>query len=239
MSQGVEDLFGNKLDSESDGEFKDGIYLIKGVSMKKGVYRAGRWEGRPFARFMYELELPGGETQQVSQMLPWLPGKAFFEINFKLLTGMSLSDFNQHCRSQGFNDASAQSRFFLERFRGVQYEAEVRRKDRWYNVWEIRRRIPPEETRQEEAKEQELAQKAGAMSAGPTPGSEGELTILAQLAKDRGIDESQLQDLSQEHFALTLKELSQEQIEILQNRLTAEQPETDEGSEPKPEPPTG
>lgn len=232
MSQGVEDLFGNKLEGESDGEFKDGIYLIKGVSMKKGVYRAGRWEGRPFARFMYELELPGGETQQVSQMLPWLPGKAFFEINFKLLTGMSLSDFNQHCRSQGFNDASAQSRFFLERFRGVQYEAEVRRKDRWYNVWEIRRRIPPEEARQEEAKEQELAQKAGAMSAGPTPDSESELGVLRTLARDRGIDEAGLQNLSEEHFSLKLEELGEEQIETLQNRLSGE------GSEPQPEPPT-
>lgn len=229
MSEGVEDLFGNKLDDDTEDGFRDGTYIIRGASMKKGIYRSGRWEGRPFARFMYDMTAPDGKPQQVSQMLPWLPGKAFFEINFKLLTGMSLSEFNEYCRSQGFNDASAQSKFFLERFRGTEFEAEVRRKDQWYNVWEIKRRIDPQESDEREAQEAELAAKAEAMSAGPSPDAQTELRILRQLAADRGVAENELEEMAEKLFSMSLEELDEQAIDELQRQV--------QGPEPKPGPP--
>jgi len=145
----VSDLFGEQLaQPEAPGgpaPFRDGIYVITATGMKKGIYKSGKWTGKPYARFVYELQ-DGPVKRQVSQMLPWFPGKAFFEINFQRLCGMRLSEFNEHCRRENLNDAKAQSRFFLTLFRGVQYRAEIRQRGEWLNVWELKERIGhPEE----------------------------------------------------------------------------------------------
>lgn len=195
---GVEDLFGEELEASPQEEFKDGVYTVKGKSMKQGTYRSGKWEGRPFARFLYEMTMPDGEVQQVSQMLPWMPGKAFFEINFKQLTGMSLSDFNAYCRSQGFNDSASQSKFFLERFKDVEYEVEIKKSDRWFNVWEIKRRIEPQDT-----PEQPLV----------------ELKEIFALQAKLGFNDQQLEDLCQEEFSTSLPDLAGTDLETLRQLL--------------------
>lgn len=223
MSEGVEDLFGQQLEKEAkQAEWEDGVYTVTGKSMKKGIYRAGRWEGRPFARFLYEMEMPSGEKQQVSQMLPWLPGKAFFEINFKLLTGMSLSDFNAYCRSEGFNDASAQSKFFLERFRGVDYEVEIRKSDRWYNVWEIKRRIegsPGEGQEVPQAEAQQAEEPTESLE--DAQGASGEMQEISRLKDELQMSNEELEELCQEEFAVPLAELDSPGLTTL-SQLMAE-----------------
>lgn len=225
MSEGVEDLFGQQLEKEAkQAEWEDGVYTVTGKSMKKGIYRAGRWEGRPFARFLYEMEMPSGEKQQVSQMLPWLPGKAFFEINFKLLTGMSLSDFNAYCRSEGFDDASAQSKFFLERFRDVEYEVEIRKSDRWYNVWEIKRRIgdeSPPEKEQPEAGTAPAAEEAEVQQEEDASQASGEMKEVSRLKDELQMSNEELEEICQEEFAVPLSELDASGLATL-SQLMAE-----------------
>ena len=216
MSEDVDDLFGEQLasDKPKEEQWQDGVYTVKGHSMKKGVYRAGRWEGRPFARFLYEMETAAGEKQQVSQMLPWLPGKAFFEINFKMLTGLSLSDFTAHCRSQGFNDAAAQSKFFLECFKDTEYEVEIRKSDRWFNVWEIKRRVTDASIPQPaEAKQETLVEPAEETE------SPDQAKAVKAAALDMGLGEAELEQLCEDEFAIPLGSLDEQSLTVLAQLL--------------------
>lgn len=249
MSEDVEDLFGEQLKKSDEQQWSDGIYTVRGKSMKKGIYRTGKWEGRPFARFMYEMEMPDGEKQQASQMLPWLPGKAFFEINFKLLTGMSLSDFNTYCRSQDFNDAAAQSKFFLEKFRDTEFEAEIRKSDRWYNIWEIKRRIeqntdqpaekspaapsqPVEKTPEISNQPVEKTPESSNQAVGKAPEisnqavekapgvSDQQHLRLEELREQLKLSQSELEGLCREEFSVDLPQLQEADLATLIQLLT-------------------
>jgi len=43
MSEDVEDLFGEQLKKSDEQQWSDGIYTVRGKSMKKGIYRTGKW----------------------------------------------------------------------------------------------------------------------------------------------------------------------------------------------------
>jgi len=218
MAEDVEDLFGEKLVEVEDpkqAEWQDGVYTITGLSMGKGVYRSGRWEGRAYARFSYSL-MQGESKLQVSQMLPWLPGKAFFEINFRFLTGLSLSEFNERCRAENISDASGQSKLFLQLFKGVEFEAEIRRHDKWLNVWEIKQRIENSQLPQTETEP--------AAEAVVDPATTAK---LHDIAVSLNLDSSALEALSQEEFSKPLSGLSGSETvtlqELLEERLRDQQ----------------
>lgn len=223
----VSDLFGEQLVSadtpEQPAPFKDGVYTIRGVSMKKGIYKSGKWKDKPYARFVYQLQ-DGPVSRQVSQMLPWFPGKAFFEINFQRLCGMRLSEFTEHCRKENLNDAKAQSRFFLTLFRDVEYKAEIRQRGEWLNVWELKQRLGHAGEHTQAADGEVSSGGPESVSplepaAQPAAGADGLVGLCGKL----GLSESDLANLSQEEFGVAVTDLSPEQTltltQLLQERV--------------------
>lgn len=229
----LSDLFGEQLVSADTpakpAPFQDGVYTIKGVSMKKGIYKTGKWKDKPYARFVYELQ-DGPVTRQVSQMLPWFPGKAFFEINFQRLCGMKLSEFSEHCRRENLNDAKAQSRFFLTLFRDVEYKAEIRQRGDWINVWELKQRMghagDSNTLPSTPASAEPQAENTPAL-----PGASVDLSsILVELSAKLSLSESDLTALSQEEFGVPVNGLEPAQqqvlIDLLKERLQSGQGES-------------
>jgi hypothetical protein len=228
----LSDLFGEQLVSADTpakpAPFKDGVYTIKGVSMKKGIYKTGKWKDKPYARFVYELQ-DGPVTRQVSQMLPWFPGKAFFEINFQRLCGMKLSEFSEHCRRENLNDAKAQSRFFLTLFRDVEYKAEIRQRGDWINVWELKQRMG-------HAGDNDTLPSAPAATEPPLAAPAAPVTsidpsaVLVELSAKLSLSESDLAALSQEEFGVPVNVLEPAQqqvlIDLLKERLQSRQSES-------------
>ena len=214
----LSDLFGEQLVSadtpEKPAPFKDGVYTIKGVSMKKGIYKSGKWKDKPYARFVYELQ-DGPVTRQVSQMLPWFPGKAFFEINFQRLCGMRLSEFSEHCRRENLNDAKAQSRFFLTLFRDIEYKAEIRQRGDWINVWELKQRIG-------HAGDNDTLPQAAATPPAQTPAQAPAVDLgamLVELSSKLSMSEADLAALSQEEFGVAVNGLEPAQQQVLVDLL--------------------
>lgn len=213
----VSDLFGEQLaGSEQPAQpaaFQDGIYVITGVGMKKGIYKSGKFVGKPYARFIYELE-DGPTKRQVSQMLPWFPGKAFFEINFQQLCGMRLSEFTEHCRRENLNDPKSQSRFFLTLFRGVQYRAEIKQRGDWLNVWGLKERLGHPDEAIASAPEQLPESPAQPVDLG---------SKIAALAGKLSLADSDLESLCQEEFGIAMSQLGEDGqhtlIELLEEKI--------------------
>ena len=220
-SQNVADLFGDQLAApgaatETAKPFEDGVYVVRGLSMKKGVYEKGRWQGRPYARFTYEFQ-DGSVRRQASQMLPWLPGVGFFETNFRIITGMSLTDFRARC-AQDQMDAAAQSRFFQGLFRGAAYEAELKQQGQWLNVWRLKTRVaepenadaaPPAASAVPAEPASPSAEAAVAAVTAPEVPSAGEWDARVRESAARlGLDAAALDDVSVEEFAVPYASLS-------------------------------
>jgi len=213
----VSDLFGDLVAGSeqpaSPAAFQDGIYVITGVGMKKGVYKSGKFVDKPYARFIYELE-DGPTKRQVSQMLPWFPGKAFFEINFQQLCGMKLTEFAEQCRRENLNDPTAQSRFFLTLFRGVQYRAEIKQRGDWLNVWGLKERLGHPDQSIAVSTEQSSPETAAPIDLGKK---------IDALAVKLSLSDLDLESLCQEEFGISTAKLSKDNqhtlIDLLQEKV--------------------
>lgn len=196
----LSELFGSTLEEQPPApprQFQDGVYVIRGREITHGRYRSGKHQGRPYARFLYDLvsdEFPG---RQVSQMLLWSPTWNVFKYNFQVICGMSLEEFLQHCKAAGM-DQQQQASFFLSRFRGVEFEAEVRRRlddqgREWLNVWELKRRLG--------SSDQPVGDPAG-LAAPQAPGQGDELEAeIETLRTSLGMDPQALDALCEEEFS--------------------------------------
>jgi hypothetical protein len=200
----------------------DGVYRLRGFSVRRGSYKRGHWVGRPYGRFVYLLH-DGTTSRQVSQMLPWQPGQIFFEANFRLICGMTLAAFNAHCEDAGM-DRGARSQFFLSLFKDVDFEAEVRRQGDWLNVWKLQTRLGP------------------CASGAPLPSAEGGPSIpdlkfpaaqaptpapgpsrldgpIGQICTTLALDDAALEELCLEEFSVTYARLSENDKQVLLDLL--------------------
>jgi len=207
-----------------------GKHRVRGLRMSKGVYRSGRFAGRQYARFTYELcDVPG--RRQASQMLPWLPGIAFFETNFRLLTGITWQQFKARVAEQGM-DADAKRRFFAGLFVDVEYDAQLRQQDKWLNVWRLEHRHgAPDNPAADPAPRHDTIAKdtqANTEPAAETPAGESEEMTQADMASAQravsksddldariralapqvGLDDGGLERLAMEEFSVSLAAMS-------------------------------
>lgn len=109
--------------------FQSGVYRLRGEAMTGGRYKRGRFEGKPYGRFTFQIAEGAHQGRQVSYMLPWLAGQPRWEpfhAAFAHLTGWSSEQFDQYCNQQSITDPQTRLSAMLKRFIGAQFQAEVR-----------------------------------------------------------------------------------------------------------------
>lgn len=185
----IEGLFGSDLTpSDQHPPAEEGIYEAVGKSVTKGVFKAGRFKGRPYARFLYEFK-DDDRTRMASQTLPWVPGIGFFEENFRQITGMNLQAFKQHCSEHGLDRAQS-AEFFFSLFCGVHYRIQVKQDGSWLNVWKVLSRSVP--------------------AASPAAETQFDQDLTRRMEK-LDMDQEDLETLVQEEWAVTFEQLSAEE----------------------------
>lgn len=223
--------------------FEKGVYRLRGRGMTGGTYKSGKFMGRPFGRFTFEIVDGPHAGRQVSYTLPWIAGQPRWEpfhVSFRFLTGMNTQEFDDYCRANEIVDAQARAQAMVARFRGALFDVEVRPNfdnngKEWLNVWNIQARVAEPSAVQaassptpEPAAQPSRAATAPSSPAAAAPASApAEPTVEQEIAKLMGELKMSREDmvaLCEEEFGATsLAELNpsaREQLrDLLQERV--------------------
>lgn len=190
--------------------FVNGDYLIRGEAISSGIFKGGKFEGKPFLRFVYRIENDGpAKGMRVALTLPWVPDWAPCQISFKINMGMPIREFDEACREEQITTRDARRAFSLRHFQGVMFEAEVRQRidakgNTWYDVWQLKSR-----------------RGRSTQAPGPTGAPKDPVAAeIIKLARELGLSKADLAAMCEEEFAVsTYAELPQDMRPMFRDLL--------------------